>query len=77
MVALNPQIKAVNLRICTMENQIRNLKDKLQQFSQKAEENEEKMKILRSKTIVMEERESKLNPRIIGNVKKKKTIGII
>ena len=59
-----------------MENQIRDLKDKLELFSQNAEENEEKMKILRNKTIVMDDREPKHNPRVIGNLKKKKTTGI-
>lgn len=55
-----------------MKNQIKDLKDKLEQFSQKAEENDEKMKILRREMTVMEDRELKLKSRVTDNLKKKK-----
>ena len=55
-----------------MENQIKDPKDKLEQFSQKVEENGEKMKILRKETIVVEGREPKLNPRVLVISRKRK-----
>lgn len=50
-----------------MQNQIRDLQDKLEKFSQKAGKNDEKLKILRRWSSW-----KKKNPKVIGNLKKMK-----